>query len=162
MRHICLCFWCRPQTLTSCSSSKTLQSTGNPAEMGVALYSKQFVHSKSSQYRRMKAEWKSNVYLARSRIQVERSVWLKIIRKNNDFMGFSSLKDNVWNSMHNTHTHTHTHISWSVQMFCKQRIPRLTYCIWQNVLYTKVHNVRCCFPQYCALNSSLYFCMKNN
>lgn len=27
-------------------------------------------HSKSSQYRRMKAEWKSNVYLARSRIQV--------------------------------------------------------------------------------------------
>uniref|UniRef100_A0A3B4U711 [histone H3]-lysine(4) N-methyltransferase n=1 Tax=Seriola dumerili TaxID=41447 RepID=A0A3B4U711_SERDU len=26
-------------------------------------------HSKSSQYRRMKAEWKSNVYLARSRIQ---------------------------------------------------------------------------------------------
>lgn len=27
-------------------------------------------HSKSAQYRRMKAEWKSNVYLARSRIQV--------------------------------------------------------------------------------------------
>ena len=27
-------------------------------------------HSKSSQYRRMKADWKSNVYLARSRIQV--------------------------------------------------------------------------------------------
>uniref|UniRef100_A0A8C2FJX8 Histone-lysine N-methyltransferase 2C n=1 Tax=Cyprinus carpio TaxID=7962 RepID=A0A8C2FJX8_CYPCA len=60
-------FVLRPHTLTS--SSKTLQSTGNPAEMGVAPYSKQFVHSKSSQYRRMKAEWKSNVYLARSRIQ---------------------------------------------------------------------------------------------
>ena len=29
-------------------------------------------HSKSAQYRRMKAEWKSNVYLARSRIQVRR------------------------------------------------------------------------------------------
>lgn len=29
-------------------------------------------HSKSSQYRRMKAEWKTNVYLARSRIQVRR------------------------------------------------------------------------------------------
>ncbi|KAK7881203.1 hypothetical protein WMY93_029612 [Mugilogobius chulae] len=27
-------------------------------------------HSKSAQYRRMTAEWKSNVYLARSRIQV--------------------------------------------------------------------------------------------
>lgn len=32
-------------------------------------YSKQFVHSKSSQYRRLKTEWKNNVYLARSRIQ---------------------------------------------------------------------------------------------
>ncbi|XP_051538392.1 histone-lysine N-methyltransferase 2C-like isoform X2 [Myxocyprinus asiaticus] len=58
----------RPHTLTS-SSFKALQSPGNPVEMGVALYSKQFVHSKSSQYRRMNAEWKSNVYLARSRIQ---------------------------------------------------------------------------------------------
>lgn len=29
-------------------------------------------HSKAAQYRRMKAEWKSNVYLARSRIQVRR------------------------------------------------------------------------------------------
>lgn len=27
-------------------------------------------HSKLSQYRRMKADWKTNVYLARSRIQV--------------------------------------------------------------------------------------------
>lgn len=59
----------RPHTLTSSSSSKALQSSGIPAEMGVAPYSKQFVHSKSFQYRRMKAEWKSNVYLARSRIQ---------------------------------------------------------------------------------------------
>lgn len=32
-------------------------------------YSKQFVHSKSSQYRRLRTEWKNNVYLARSRIQ---------------------------------------------------------------------------------------------
>ncbi|XP_016096068.1 histone-lysine N-methyltransferase 2C-like [Sinocyclocheilus grahami] len=62
-------FVLRPHTLTSSSSSKTLQSSGNPAEMGVTPYSKQFFHSKSSQYRRMKAEWKSNVYLARSRIQ---------------------------------------------------------------------------------------------
>ncbi|KAK1794974.1 hypothetical protein P4O66_009907 [Electrophorus voltai] len=60
----------RPHTLTSSSSStKALQSNGSPAELTGAPYSKQFVHSKSSQYRRMKAEWKSNVYLARSRIQ---------------------------------------------------------------------------------------------
>ncbi|CAH1993564.1 unnamed protein product [Acanthoscelides obtectus] len=32
-------------------------------------YSKQFVHSKSSQYKKMKQEWKNNVYLARSKIQ---------------------------------------------------------------------------------------------
>uniref|UniRef100_A0A671SBH7 [histone H3]-lysine(4) N-methyltransferase n=2 Tax=Sinocyclocheilus anshuiensis TaxID=1608454 RepID=A0A671SBH7_9TELE len=62
-------FVLRPHTLTSSSSSKTPQSSGNLAEMGVTPYSKQFFHSKSSQYRRMKAEWKSNVYLARSHIQ---------------------------------------------------------------------------------------------
>ncbi|XP_060778551.1 histone-lysine N-methyltransferase 2C isoform X9 [Neoarius graeffei] len=59
----------RPHTLTSGCSTKTLQTNGNPAELTGAPYSKQFVHSKSFQYRRMKAEWKSNVYLARSRIQ---------------------------------------------------------------------------------------------
>jgi len=32
-------------------------------------YSKQFVHSKSSQYKKMKQEWRHNVYLARSKIQ---------------------------------------------------------------------------------------------
>ncbi|KAG5897188.1 hypothetical protein JTB14_022544 [Gonioctena quinquepunctata] len=32
-------------------------------------YSKQFVHSKSSQYKKMKQEWRNNVYLARSKIQ---------------------------------------------------------------------------------------------
>ncbi|XP_049336810.1 histone-lysine N-methyltransferase 2C isoform X2 [Astyanax mexicanus] len=60
----------RPHTLTSGSTIKTLQTNGgSPAELTGVPYSKQFVHSKSSQYRRMKAEWKSNVYLARSRIQ---------------------------------------------------------------------------------------------
>lgn len=29
-------------------------------------YSKQFVHTKSSQYKKMKSEWRNNVYLARS------------------------------------------------------------------------------------------------
>nr|XP_034830079.1 uncharacterized protein LOC117987231 [Maniola hyperantus] len=32
-------------------------------------YSKQFVHTKSSQYKKMKLEWRNNVYLARSKIQ---------------------------------------------------------------------------------------------
>ncbi|XP_066537904.1 histone-lysine N-methyltransferase 2C isoform X2 [Hoplias malabaricus] len=36
---------------------------------GGPSYSKHFVHSKSSQYRRLTSEWKSNVYLAHSRIQ---------------------------------------------------------------------------------------------
>ncbi|KAL4630959.1 histone-lysine N-methyltransferase 2C [Arapaima gigas] len=57
----------RPHTLTSTSTSKSFQSTIT-GEIG-APYSKQFVHSKSSQYRKMKTEWKTNVYLARSRIQ---------------------------------------------------------------------------------------------
>lgn len=69
-----LCFFCsvtlwyRPHTLNSTSTSKSFQSTVT-GELN-APYSKQFVHSKSSQYRKMKTEWKSNVYLARSRIQV--------------------------------------------------------------------------------------------
>uniref|UniRef100_A0A8C9T658 Histone-lysine N-methyltransferase 2C n=1 Tax=Scleropages formosus TaxID=113540 RepID=A0A8C9T658_SCLFO len=60
-------FVLRPHTLTSTSTSKSFQSTIT-GEIG-APYSKQFVHSKSSQYRKMKTEWKTNVYLARSRIQ---------------------------------------------------------------------------------------------
>ncbi|XP_061096332.1 histone-lysine N-methyltransferase 2C-like isoform X3 [Conger conger] len=57
----------RPHTLTSISSSKSFQSSV-AGEISTP-YSKQFVHCKSSQYRKMKAEWKSNVYLARSGIQ---------------------------------------------------------------------------------------------
>lgn len=57
----------RPHTLNSTSVSKAYQSTFT-GELNTP-YSKQFVHSKSSQYRRLKTEWKNNVYLARSRIQ---------------------------------------------------------------------------------------------
>eukprot|EP00062_Callorhinchus_milii_P023408 gi/632982228/ref/XP_007908022.1/ PREDICTED: histone-lysine N-methyltransferase 2C [Callorhinchus milii] len=57
----------RPHTLNSTTTSKSFQSTVT-GELN-APYSKQFVHSKSSQYRKMKTEWKINVYLARSRIQ---------------------------------------------------------------------------------------------
>ncbi|XP_069770918.1 histone-lysine N-methyltransferase 2C isoform X4 [Narcine bancroftii] len=60
-------FVLRPHTLNSTSTSKSFQSTVT-GELN-APYSKQFVHSKSSQYRKMKTEWKINVYLARSRIQ---------------------------------------------------------------------------------------------
>lgn len=35
----------------------------------IGPYSKQFVHSKSSQYKKMKLEWRNNVFLARSKIQ---------------------------------------------------------------------------------------------
>ncbi|KAL0200161.1 hypothetical protein M9458_003348, partial [Cirrhinus mrigala] len=38
------------------------------AESG-SSHSKHFVHSKSSQYRRLTSDWKTNVYLAHSRIQ---------------------------------------------------------------------------------------------
>lgn len=60
-------FLFRPHTLNSTSVSKAYQSTFT-GELNTP-YSKQFVHSKSSQYRRLKTEWKNNVYLARSRIQ---------------------------------------------------------------------------------------------
>lgn len=60
-------FVSRPHTLNSTSMSKAYQSTFT-GELNTP-YSKQFVHSKSSQYRRLKTEWKNNVYLARSRIQ---------------------------------------------------------------------------------------------
>lgn len=57
----------RPHTLNSTSMSKAYQSTFTGETH--TPYSKQFVHSKSSQYRRLRTEWKNNVYLARSRIQ---------------------------------------------------------------------------------------------
>ncbi|XP_026321911.1 uncharacterized protein LOC113231673 isoform X2 [Hyposmocoma kahamanoa] len=52
----------------------SLPSTPAPAAPNSALepacpYSKQFVHTKSSQYKKMKLEWRNNVYLARSKIQ---------------------------------------------------------------------------------------------
>ncbi|XP_023929977.1 histone-lysine N-methyltransferase 2D-like [Lingula anatina] len=59
----------RPHTLHS-SKTHSLPSTvtGVTSEVD-SPYFKQFVHSKSQQYRRMKTEWRSLVYLARSRIQ---------------------------------------------------------------------------------------------
>lgn len=67
LAHSLFLFIFRPHTLNSTSVSKAYQSTFT-GELNTP-YSKQFVHSKSSQYRRLKTEWKNNVYLARSRIQ---------------------------------------------------------------------------------------------
>lgn len=59
---------CRSHTLqTSNTRSLPQMVTLIP---GDAPYMKQFVHSKSQQYRRLKTEWRSNVYLRRSNVQV--------------------------------------------------------------------------------------------
>lgn len=58
--------WKRPHTQRTGSSVRPAfvpQVTG--IGEAVCPYSKQFVHSKSSQYKKMKQEWRNNVYLAR-------------------------------------------------------------------------------------------------
>lgn len=61
--------WKRPHTQRTGSSTRPLYASpmntpGIPGEVACP-YSKQFVHSKSSQYKKMKQEWRNNVYLAR-------------------------------------------------------------------------------------------------
>ncbi|XP_048118756.1 histone-lysine N-methyltransferase 2C isoform X1 [Alosa alosa] len=51
----------------STACSRSIQNSAPPE--GGTPYSKHFVHSKSSQYRRLQSEWKANVYLAQSHIQ---------------------------------------------------------------------------------------------
>ncbi|XP_035219213.1 histone-lysine N-methyltransferase 2C-like isoform X2 [Stegodyphus dumicola] len=58
----------RPHTLHTSNSSRSFHSAFAGMEIS-SPYIKQFVHSKSSQYRKMKTEWRNNVFLARSRIQ---------------------------------------------------------------------------------------------
>ncbi|BFZ06459.1 hypothetical protein BsWGS_09498 [Bradybaena similaris] len=59
----------RPHTLQS-TNSRSLPSTVTGVTGDVnSPYMKQFVHSKSQQYRRLKTDWKTLVYLGRSRIQ---------------------------------------------------------------------------------------------
>ncbi|KAK3099196.1 hypothetical protein FSP39_000848 [Pinctada imbricata] len=60
----------KPHTLQSSNTSHSLPSTvtGITGDIN-SPYMKQFVHSKSQQYRRLKTEWRNNVYLGRSRIQ---------------------------------------------------------------------------------------------
>ncbi|CAG2053007.1 unnamed protein product [Timema podura] len=62
--------WKRPHTQRTGSSSRPVfVPTATVAGEASCPYSKQFVHSKSSQYKKMKQEWRNNVYLARSKIQ---------------------------------------------------------------------------------------------
>ncbi|XP_071942048.1 histone-lysine N-methyltransferase 2C-like isoform X2 [Antedon mediterranea] len=57
----------RSHTLTSNTTSRSYHQ---PLVTGDSIYPyKTFVHSKTSQYRKMKSDWKSNVYLGRSQIQ---------------------------------------------------------------------------------------------
>lgn len=62
--------WKRPHTQRTGSSARAnFVPTAAVAGEVACPYSKQFVHSKSSQYKKMKQEWRNNVYLARSKIQ---------------------------------------------------------------------------------------------
>ncbi|XP_063696250.1 histone-lysine N-methyltransferase 2C-like isoform X2 [Culicoides brevitarsis] len=63
--------WKKPHTQRTGSTSQrpTFVSTNTVAGEVACPYSKQFVHSKSSQYKKMKQEWRNNVFLARSKIQ---------------------------------------------------------------------------------------------
>jgi len=61
---------CGTATALGAGISSTLAAAAAAAgEAASCPYSKQFVHSKSSQYKKMKQEWRNNVYLARSKIQ---------------------------------------------------------------------------------------------
>lgn len=59
--------WKKPHTQRTGSTSQrpTFVSTNTAAGEVACPYSKQFVHSKSSQYKKMKQEWRNNVFLAR-------------------------------------------------------------------------------------------------
>lgn len=63
--------WKKPHTQRTGSVTQrpTFVPTSSPAGEVACPYSKQFVHSKSSQYKKMKLEWRNNVFLARSKIQ---------------------------------------------------------------------------------------------
>lgn len=59
--------WKRPHTQRTAGTARpTFTPTTVPGSSEAACpYSKQFVHSKSSQYKKMKQEWRNNVFLAR-------------------------------------------------------------------------------------------------
>ena len=65
----------RARALRSATSSGSAVSPAATVGAGITdessgLYLKQFVYSKAAQYRKLKTEWKTNVFLGRSNIQV--------------------------------------------------------------------------------------------
>ena len=73
--YVFIWFVHRARALRSATSSGSAVSpaatvgAGNSDESS-GLYLKQFVYSKAAQYRKLKMEWKTNVFLGRSNIQV--------------------------------------------------------------------------------------------
>lgn len=59
--------WKKPHTQRTGSASQRPAFVASTSVVGEVAcpYSKQFVHSKSSQYKKMKQEWRNNVFLAR-------------------------------------------------------------------------------------------------
>lgn len=62
--------WRKPHTQRTChivnyGGHQVILSASTSSGEVSCPYSKQFVHSKSSQYKKMKQEWRNNVYLAR-------------------------------------------------------------------------------------------------
>jgi len=110
--ELCLCS--RPHTLHGGGNSRSLPSTVTvmPGDVN-SPYHKQFVHSKSQQYRRLKTEWRNNVYLRRSNVQVR-------IRKCTYFISSSQLRLKLpfftFHTLHIESAQTSSadgHITWS-------------------------------------------------
>lgn len=59
----------RPYTIHTANSVPKSRLQSASSSDSSSPYIKHFVHSKSSQYRKMKSEWRNNVVLARSRVQ---------------------------------------------------------------------------------------------
>ena len=66
------------RSTTSSSSAPSPAASASGASEDASLYTKQFVYSKASQYRKLKSEWKSNVHLGRSNIQVFTEIQINV------------------------------------------------------------------------------------
>ena len=63
-------FVSRPHTLQTSGNTRSVPYIGYFGADWSMPYTKQFVSSKSQQYRKLKTDWRNNVYLRRSNIQV--------------------------------------------------------------------------------------------
>ena len=62
---------------------------------GDASYLKQFVISKMQQYKQMKSEWRGNVYLRRSNVQVRDALRLRYSRGRKTFAKNTIIQTNI-------------------------------------------------------------------